>query len=196
MKSMKAPRKQKEDASLRAFKKRLETVLAGYTPPTLEEMLKQGEKLFGPRPRSRKSATPGKAGPERRGAAVRGRPYATTRTRSVNVVRHDNPEDGRSTTQTLPALLSNIKRALPRRRSDPDITFCVGGKRTYLCVATQGPTEFSGQYPVWRGQRFEGCILFSLRWADVRAILRKFYEDRGLTDCFTGHDGSFSPYEG
>ena len=172
---MKTSQKQKDRPSKWSYRKQLREAMADFTRPTLEEMLKEGKTLFNRRRPSKKSRRPSKL--------------------PVIVVRLDNLENERSSAQTLPELLWDIRRALPRRRADADSIFCVGGRRTYIAVTTLGRAKFSVQYPIWRGRRFQGGMLFSLQWADVEAVLRKFYDGCTLDACFAGYVGYFAAFE-
>jgi hypothetical protein len=123
-------------------------------------------------------------------AAAKGGSHAKLR---VGMMRQDDPGDEHSSNQTLAVLLSNIRPRRPRRDDDPGWVFVLGGKRDYVGILTQGPNHFSGQYPVWRGRTFEGCMSFDLLWADVRRILESVYGGLPVAACFAGHVGSFVP---
>ena len=226
-------KKQRERAKLQAFREGLDAAMAGFTPPTLEEMLTIGDELFknpgsrnkvrrrsagaprvaakaGSKKSAKSAATPAArhaddanksqrrkpnasaAAARGRRASVKGGPHAK---QSVVVVCQDDPSDEHSSNQTLAALLSDIRRRRPRSDEDPDWVFVLGGKRDYISIQTQGPSQFSGQHPVWRGRTFAGCMSFDLRWADVGRVLERVYDGLPMADCFAGHAGSFAPYE-
>ena len=131
-------------------------------------------------------------------AATRGQPSGKGgphAKQQVVVLRTDDPGHEHSSKQTLAALVSDMRRRRPRSDEDPDWVFVLGGKRDYISFQTQGPTQFSGQCPVWRGRTFEGCMSFDLRWADVGGVLERFYDGLPMAACFAGHAGSFAPYE-
>jgi hypothetical protein len=199
-------KKKKGRAEAQAFREKLDAAMAGYTRPTLEEMVTAGDRLFKePRPqnkaRRRSAGVSAKAGSTKiaKSAATAAARHADgagpQAKHKVVVLRQDDPTDEQSSTQTLAALLSDIRRRRPRRDEDPDWVFVVGGKRDYISIQTQGPGEFSGQHPVWRGRTFEGCMSFDLRWADVGRVLERVYEGLPMPAWFAGHAGSFAPYD-
>jgi hypothetical protein len=95
---------------------------------------------------------------------------------------------------TFATVLSEILRLSPRRPSDQEWSFVLGGRRNYVFINTSGPGLFSGGYPVWRGRKFAGCMMFSLQRKDVRRVLHNFYAGRSMSDCFPIHGGELNAY--
>jgi hypothetical protein len=114
--------------------------------------------------------------------------------RRVGILPQDHPEGGRSFNLTFSAVLSEILRLSPRKPGDQEWSFLLGGKRDYIFINTSGPAVFSGAYPVWRGRKFAGCVMFSLRRRDVRLVINRFYAGRSMRDCFPKRGGEFRPY--
>lgn len=178
-------KKMKNRAAAHALREQMNAALADFSPPTLEEMVEEGNRLFKPEARvSQARRTP---------KASRTRDPRSTK-RRVTVFRHDNPDGERTADYTRAGLLAAIRRRRPRRRSDPDWMFSLGDKRQSISIGTDGPAAFSGQYPVWRGRTFAGCMLAALDWANVRMIIEKFYEGRAAHHCFGRIERAFVPY--
>lgn len=178
-------KKLKTRARAHALREQMNAALADFSPPTLEEMVEEGNRLFKPEPRVPPARRTRKASTTRD-------PRSTMR--RVTAFRQDNPEGERIADYTRAGLLAAIRRRRPRRRSDPDWIFSLGDKRHSISIGTDGPAAFSGQYPVWRGRTFAGCMLAALDWADVRIVIEKFYEGRAAHHCFGRIRRAFVPY--
>jgi hypothetical protein len=178
-------KKLKNRARSHALRQQMDAALADFSPPTLEEMLEEGNRLFKPEPRVPRTRRTPKASRTRD-------PRGTKR--RVTVFRQDNPKGERTADYTRAGLLAAIRRKRPRRKSKPDWMFSLGDKRHSISIGTDGPRAFSGQYPVWRGRAFAGCMLAALGWADVRMIIEKFYEGRAVHRCFGRIERTFVPY--
>jgi hypothetical protein len=167
-----APKHGKSRESSRTYRERLTAALADFTPPSLDEMLEESNRLFKPERRRRAEGT----------------------RRRVGIVPQDDPEGGHSFNLTVPALLAEMVRLTPRKPSDRKWSFVLGGTRNYIFFNSSGPGVFSGGYPVWRGRKFAGCMMFSLRRKDVRRVLHNFYAGRSMSDCFPKHGGELNAY--
>lgn len=167
-----APKRQRNRVSAHTLRKRVDEAMADFTRPTLDEMLKEGNRLFKPERRRRAEGTK----------------------RRVTVLRQDNPESERSSNLTLAAVLSEILLRSPRKANDPEWSFALGGRRNYVFINTSGPGVFSGGYPVWRRRKFAGCMMFSLQRKDVRRVLERFCAGRSMSDSFPEHGGEFTAY--
>jgi hypothetical protein len=202
------PKKTKHNRRARTFEEKLKAAMADYTPPTLEEMIDEGNRLFKPKRRvgQARSASAGPKRPartKRRNSSARvSRPGQSARQiakgagarRPVGILPQEDPDAARSSSLTLPVLLDEIRKKRPRQDNDPEWSFVLGGTRHYFFINTSGPGVFSGGCPRWRAGRFEGCTMFKLGWPDVRKILEKYYKRRRIQDCFAGYQGTFEEY--